>query len=69
MVADISTAADLAVTVDGQAWTVDTDFELAPLDADGWAECKPVLTPSRNGELQESARSSGRKLRSRLQKL
>jgi hypothetical protein len=48
MVADISTAADLAVTVDGQAWTVDTDFELAPLDADvdggayAWWELAPL---------------------------
>jgi hypothetical protein len=31
---DISTTTDLAVTVDGQAWTLDSDFELGPANAD-----------------------------------
>jgi len=34
MVDDISTVADLAVTVDGRTWTLDDDFELAPANAD-----------------------------------
>lgn len=34
MVDDISTTTGLAVTVDGQTWTLDTDFELGPANAD-----------------------------------